>query len=62
LDDLRAQGEAQIPEFLDSLALNERLSASSQRQALNDYRKGSLSPKFFSAAETQLFRTLGNKV
>jgi integron integrase len=34
-EDLRAQGERQIAEFLDSLALNERLSASSQRQALN---------------------------
>lgn len=34
-EDLRAQGTAQVSEFLDSLALNERLSASSQRQALN---------------------------
>jgi site-specific recombinase XerD len=34
-EDLRAQGAAQIAEFLDRLALNERLSASSQRQALN---------------------------
>ena len=34
-EDLAAQGEAQIAEFLDSLALNENLSASSQRQALN---------------------------
>jgi integron integrase len=34
-DDLRAQSEVQITAFLDSLALNEQLSASSQRQALN---------------------------
>jgi len=34
-EDLRAQSEQQIASFLDSLALNERLSASSQRQALN---------------------------
>jgi Phage integrase, N-terminal SAM-like domain len=34
-ENLGAQGEEQIGEFLDSLALNERLSASSQRQALN---------------------------
>jgi hypothetical protein len=34
-DDLRAKGGPEISEFLDSLALNERLSASSQRQALN---------------------------
>jgi Phage integrase, N-terminal SAM-like domain len=34
-EDLGAQGEQQIAEFLDSLALNESLSASSQRQALN---------------------------
>jgi hypothetical protein len=34
-NDLGAQGEAQIAAFLDSMALNERLSASSQRQALN---------------------------
>jgi integrase len=34
-NDLRSQGEAEITAFLDSLALNEQLSASSQRQALN---------------------------
>jgi integron integrase len=34
-DDLRGQGEEQIAGYLDSMALNERLSASSQRQALN---------------------------
>ena len=34
-EDLRARGEKEIAEFLDSLALNEQLSASSQRQALN---------------------------
>ena len=33
-EDLAAQGEAQIAAFLDGMALNERLSASSQRQAL----------------------------
>jgi integron integrase len=34
-DDLRAQKEQEIARFLDALALSERLSASSQRQALN---------------------------
>jgi Phage integrase, N-terminal SAM-like domain len=34
-EDLRTQGAPQVSEFLDSLALNEQLSASSQRQALN---------------------------
>jgi hypothetical protein len=34
-DDLRSRGEADIAAFLDHLALNQRLSASSQRQALN---------------------------
>jgi integron integrase len=34
-DDLRSRGPEDIKGFLDELALNERLSASSQRQALN---------------------------
>jgi integron integrase len=34
-DDLLGQGEEQIAAYLDAMALNERLSASSQRQALN---------------------------
>jgi integron integrase len=34
-EDLRAQDDVQIAAFLDAMALNERLSASSQRQALN---------------------------
>ena len=34
-NELRSQGEGQINAFLDSLALHEQLSASSQRQALN---------------------------
>jgi integron integrase len=34
-DDLEALGEKEIGAFLDSLALNQRLSASSQKQALN---------------------------
>ncbi|MBX3745340.1 MAG: phage integrase N-terminal SAM-like domain-containing protein [Verrucomicrobiae bacterium] len=34
-DDVERLGEAEIGAFLDSMALNERLSASSQRQALN---------------------------
>jgi integron integrase len=33
--DLRAHGEVEIAAFLDAMALNERLSASSQKQALN---------------------------
>jgi integron integrase len=33
--DLRAQSETEIKQFLDTLALDENLSASSQRQALN---------------------------
>jgi hypothetical protein len=37
-EDLRTQGQEQIAQFLDRLALNERLSASSQRQALNAKR------------------------
>ena len=58
-EDLRARGEKEVAEFLDSLALNEQLSASRQRQALNAVSEES-SGRVISESPPSVWRHFGH--